>query len=118
NPKVRAGSRELLENLVVPPLREPLLAFVDDAPDASRVLRAPPYYDSGPLDYEQLLGRILEESGESLRCLVVYHIGELGLVGFRPRLEALRREETGFFLARVVEKALRVLSPGSALAHA
>ena len=33
--KVRASSRELLENLLEPPLREAVLALVDDVPDAA-----------------------------------------------------------------------------------
>jgi len=119
NPKVRAGGRELLESLLAPPLREAVLALVDDAPDAERLGRAAPFYSPAPLHYESLLAVILERSSESLRCVAAYHIGELGLTSLRPRLESLRPEETGFFLARVVERALALLAtPGGRLAHA
>jgi hypothetical protein len=119
NPKVRAGGRELLENLIAPSLREAVLALVDDAPDADRLRRAAPFYTPVPLHYESLLATILDRSSESLRCVAAYHIGELGLTNLRPRLESLRPDETGFFLARVVERALALLAaPGGRLAHA
>jgi ATP/ADP translocase len=118
--KVKAGSRELLENLVAPPLRQPLLALVDDAPDAERLQRAAPLYVPRPLAYEELLGLILEQPGESLRCIAAYHVGELGLVNLRPRLESFRLAETGFFLSRVIERTLAILArpAGEAPAHA
>ncbi len=120
NPKVRAGSRELLENLVAAPLRGALLALVDEAPDHDRLARAAPYYTPRPLDYEGLLALLLEQPGESLRSLAVYHVGELGLGALRGRVETLRREEPGFFLSRVADHTLRLLSGpgGGALAHA
>ena len=119
NPKVRAGGRELLESLLVPPVREAVLALVDDAPDEERLRRAAPFYTSPPLHYESLLGLLLDQKSESLRCVAAYHVGELGLTSLRPRLESLRPEETGFFLARVVERALALLaSGGGKLAHA
>ena len=119
NAKVRAGGRELLESLLVPPVREAVLALVDDAPDEERLRRAAPFYTAPRLSYEALLGLIIDQRSESLRCVAVYHVGELGLTSLRPRLESLRPEDTGFFLARVVERALALLaSPGGRLAHA
>jgi hypothetical protein len=118
--RVRSSSRELLENLVKPPLRGPLLALVDDSPDWDRLQRAAPFYAPGLVDYETLLARILDEPGESLRCIAIYHVGELGLVELKPRLLSFRPEETGFFLSRVVERTLSLLSRPSEgkLAHA
>ncbi len=118
--RVRSSSRELLENLVRPPLRVPLLALVDDAPDWERLQRAAPYYSPRLMDYETLLSRILDEPGESMRCIAIYHVGELGLVELTPRLLSFRPEETGFFLSRVVERTLALLKqpPEQALAHA
>jgi HEAT repeat protein len=110
DPKVRAGSRELLENLVAPPLRGALVGLVDDSPDAERLARAEPFYTPLDLAYEALLAVLLEQPGESLRCIAVYHVGELGLRALRGRVETLRRGEPGFFLSRVADHALRLLS--------
>jgi hypothetical protein len=52
---------------------------------------------------------MLDEGGESLRCIAAYHVGELGLVALRPRLERLREQGASFFLARVVERTLAAL---------
>ena len=92
---------------------------MDDGPPAERLRRAEPFYVRRPLGYEGLLSRILEEPGESLRCIAAYHVGELGLVSLRPQLLRFRPEETGFFLARVVERTLELLSqpPQSRLLH-
>jgi AAA family ATP:ADP antiporter len=112
-PKTRASSRELVENLLEPPLRDGVLALVDDEPDAERLARARPYYVPRLLAYEDLLATILEYPSETLRSIVAYHIGELGLVRLRPRLEAFKPHDTGFFVARVIEKSLLLLTPRS-----
>lgn len=109
-PNIRAGSRELLENLTQPPLRTALLALVDDTPGANPLDGAGPYYTAEPLEYEELLGLLLEAAGETLRCLAAYHVGEVGLRNLETRLVALRQRETGFFVQRVVERALKLLS--------
>jgi ATP:ADP antiporter, AAA family len=112
DPKVRASSRELLQNVVEPPLRDPLLAFVDDLPDREKLRAAAPLYTPQPVDYETLLGRLLEQPGESVRCIAAYHVGELGLQRLRPRLVALQSPGAAdFFLSRIVERALILLSP-------
>jgi AAA family ATP:ADP antiporter len=109
-PKIRAGSRELLENLTQPPLRGAMLALVDDTPGARVLEGAGTYYQPRSIGYEELLGILLESSGETLRCLAAYHVGELGLRDMETRLQALKQRETGFFVQRVVERALRLLS--------
>jgi hypothetical protein len=112
DPRARASSRELLENLVGPPLRQPVLAIVDEAPDAARLARAGTLYAPAGLGYEEVLGLILERGGESLRCVAAYHVGELRLASLRPRLEPLRGSGASFFLSRVVEHALAAFPPG------
>jgi HEAT repeat protein len=110
--KVRASSRELLQNVVAPPLRDPLLAFVDDLPDREKLKAAAPIYTPQPVDYETLLARLLEQPGESVRCIAAYHVGELGLLSLRPRLLALQTPGAAdFFLSRIVERALSLLTP-------
>ena len=109
-PKIRAGSRELIENLTEPPLRGALLSLVDDTPGGNPLDGAGPYYEPRPLGYEELLGVLLDSSGETLRCLAAYHVGELRLRQLGARLEALKERETGFFVARVFERALKLLA--------
>jgi HEAT repeat protein len=117
-PKVRANSRELLENLLRPPLRAAILALVDESP-VSASFATTGYYTPEALDYEQLLAALIEEPNETIRSIAAFHIGELGLVRLRPRLEALDPAHTGFFVARVVERAVALLarSEGKALAR-
>jgi hypothetical protein len=119
NAKVRSGSRELLENLLDPPLREAVLALVDDAPAGQRLARAQAYYRAPPLDYEAVIGTLLEQPGETLQGLAAYHAGELGLTTLRGRLEAIDLRRTGPSVSRVIERALRQLAgPRDGLAHA
>ena len=108
--KVRSSSRELLENLLEPPLRDGVLALVDDVPEGTRLLRGRAYYRPSPLGYEELLALLLDQTSETVRCIAAYHIAELDLKAFRPRLEALDPGRAGFFAARVIESALRLLS--------
>jgi ATP/ADP translocase len=110
NAKVRSGSRELLENLLDPPLREAVLALVDDAPAELRLARSAPYYRPQALDYETLLVSLLEQPRETVQSLAAYHVGELGLTNLRERLEGIDLQRTGFFASRVIERALRQLA--------
>ena len=110
DPKVQSSSRELLEALLDSPMREAVLALVNDVPDRLRMAEAQAFYRPQDLGYEALLGQLLEEPGETLRCLAAYHVAELGLTEFRPRLEAAQKTETGLFVTRVLERALRLLS--------
>ena len=107
--RARASSRELLENLLRPPLRAPILALVGDEPDAARLSGAGELYPARPLDYEAALERMLDEGGEALRCIAAHHVGELGLVALRPRLVELSRGHPSFFLSRVLERTLATL---------
>jgi hypothetical protein len=104
--RARESSRELLENVLEPARRGPVLAVVDEGGDLERLARAGEVYALQPLGYEDVLGLILDGGGESLRCVAAHHVGELGLVELRPRLEKLRGSGTSFFLSRVVENAL------------
>jgi len=114
--RARANSRELLENVLEPPRRAAVLAIVDEADDDARLAGAAGFYPIHPLGYEELLGLMLERGGESLRCIVAYHVGELGLVSLRPSLEAMRHERTSFFLSRVLERTLAAFGRGLARA--
>jgi ATP:ADP antiporter, AAA family len=110
DPKVRASSRELLENAVGAPLRTAVMAIVDDSGEEARLAGSGTYYNPVPLGYEELMATLLDQPGETLRCLAAYHVGELGLQSLRGKLEAFLTRETGFFVTRVVERALRLLA--------
>ena len=119
NPKVRSGSRELLENLLDPPLREAVLALVDDAPAGTRLVQATRYYRASDMDYEAILVTLLGASSETVQSLAAFHVGELGLTALRGRLEDLERGPSGFFVSRVIERALRQLAdPSLGVVHA
>ena len=110
SPKIRASSRELLENLLPPPLKEAVLALVDPTPGEDRLASAAPYYVPRALTYDELLGLMLEQASESLRCIAAHHIAELGLRDFLPRIEAMAPVESAFFVSRVLERAAAALS--------
>lgn len=117
--KVGAVSRELIQNVVRPAeLRDAVLASVDDGATSERLAAAARYYQTRPLSYEELLGVILEAPSETLRCIVAYHVGELGLETFRERLASHDPRTTDFFVSRVFERVLASLGGPSRLAHA
>jgi hypothetical protein len=120
NPKIRSGSRELLENLLRPPLRGAVLALVDDTKGADRLAAASPRFTYESLTYEALLTRLIEQPSETLMCLAAYHVGELGLATLKGPIEARRTHETGLFAGRILERTLRQIMGASApgFAHA
>src|SRR4029079_19372182 len=56
-------------------------------PVRAPLARAAPVYRPAALGYDDLLARLIEEPGETVRCLAVYHVGELGLSA-RPHAAA------------------------------
>jgi AAA family ATP:ADP antiporter len=74
--KARASSRELLENVVRPPLRDRVLAVVDDVADRDRLLRIGK--ERVEDSYGALLGAMIEQGGE-LGVLAAHHASERGL---------------------------------------
>jgi HEAT repeat protein len=101
NPRVRAGSRELLENLLGPPLRESVLGLVDDVADERRLAGLRPDL-AHAIEYEALLTMLAEARRPTLRSLAAYHAGELGLT-IRARREVVESGEPGGVASRVVE---------------
>jgi hypothetical protein len=104
NPKVRAGSRELLENLLAPPLRESVLGLVDDVADERRLAGLRPDLARASMEYEALLTLLCDGRRQTLRSLAGYHAGELGLT-MHVRREVLESKETGVFASGVLEAA-------------
>jgi hypothetical protein len=113
NAKARASSRELIENLVPPPLRDPLLAMVDDVPDAGRLARTAPFYAVPPLAYEALLAAMAGRGGE-LAMLARYHATEIG-VTLEPGAPA---GVEGSAFAAGIARALEHLSSQPGVQHA
>jgi hypothetical protein len=104
NPKVRAGSRELLENLVAPPLRASVLGLVDDVADERRLAAVRPELARASIEYEALLILLRNGRRQTLRALAGYHARELGLT-LPVRREMLESQEVGVFASRVHEAA-------------
>lgn len=76
NPRTRASSLELLQNLLASPLRERVLAVVDDVSDAQRLARIGAARTDA--SHAALLGAMLAERG-ALGDLAAYHANELDL---------------------------------------
>lgn len=109
----RSSSKELLENLLPRSIREPVLALVDDAPDADRLARAGAFRQRRDGGYEGVLRELLNDYSESIRSLVVYHVGELGLHDLQSELETLEVPESSV-LRGVVQSALERLTRAGA----
>jgi ATP:ADP antiporter, AAA family len=107
-PQDRASSHELIEALLDPPLRDALLGFVDALPDRERLLRGVVFHSPRAWRYEEVLEEFLDRGSLGLRCITLYHIGELRITALRPRLEAMlgRPPEVQ---QQVVRRALELL---------
>ena len=91
------------------------MGLVDDAPDQERLARAGALYQAKKDSYEDVLRQLLAHSSDSIRSLVVYHVGELGLQDLRPEIETLEVNEISA-LKEVVGRALSRLGAGVELA--
>ncbi|MDH3458574.1 MAG: hypothetical protein OER90_17170, partial [Gemmatimonadota bacterium] len=80
----RAGSRELLENLVPVAVRRQLLDLIDDALDPASVA----VEDRGVANAETVLKEMVESQTESLSAVAAHYAAELGLVALAPVVEA------------------------------
>jgi len=104
NAKVRAGSRELLENLLSSPLRESVLGLVDEVADEHRLAAVRPDLAGTPLEYDALVTLLAAGRRQTLRSLARYHARELGL-SIRVRPDVREPTQTSVFAARVLEAA-------------
>lgn len=108
---MRASSRELLENLLVPPIRDPLLALVDDLPPRARLAQAGAYAPEPIRGYAQLLSDLLRVEDVGVRSLVSAHVGESGMSELIPTLEALPSDPAGFVAEAVSKTVGRLRHP-------
>jgi hypothetical protein len=78
--RVRAASRELLENLLEDPLRETVTALVDELDARQRLARLGTASEIEPADdYASLLTLMVETGSHSLRSLAAFHAREIGI---------------------------------------
>jgi AAA family ATP:ADP antiporter len=78
--RVRAASRELLENLLEGPLRETVAALVDELDDRQRLARLGTVSEIEPADdYAGVLTLMVETGSLSLRSLAAFHASEIGI---------------------------------------
>ena len=105
SPKRRSSSLELLEATLRSPLRESVLALVDDRPDQSRVLAGSAHHEPIRGDYSDLLRALLAEGGMALQSLAAYQIGELRISALREDLAALS-ESANPYVRVVVQRSL------------
>jgi hypothetical protein len=85
----RAGSRELLEHLVMPSMREPLLALIDDLYEPAATSQTDDG-DENDETFETTIGEMLDSGIESLSCFAAAQIRQLDLRGLSHRLERTR----------------------------
>ncbi|MFN0152550.1 MAG: Npt1/Npt2 family nucleotide transporter [bacterium] len=107
--KARASSRELLEHVVAPRLRGPVLALVDDVGDRDRLNRAASFHTPMRASYEDVLRTLLARGGTTLRALVTYHIGELKLYGMKSAIESLPHDPADV-LSETIDRTLALLA--------
>ncbi len=96
----QSGSRELVENLVLPPVREALLRLIDDLYDP---VASEDRDGARDPTYEEVLRELLESATESLSCLAAYQAGALRLRDFEGTLRQRARLST--FHAEVLGQA-------------
>jgi hypothetical protein len=89
DPKTRASGRELLESVLRSPLRDAVVGVLDDVPDEERLAAGRRYHRAGPASRRDLLRTLLEQGSVPLRCLVAYHVAELGMKELRDDLADL-----------------------------
>jgi ATP/ADP translocase/HEAT repeat protein len=109
----RATSIELVDNLLVDPLRSAILALVDDVPPEERLARSGRYHRPLGLDYEGLLSFVLEGDSEAAADITAFHIAELGLAGFREKIAPLPNSdgERGDVTRALAQLALATQEP-------
>lgn len=76
---LRSTGRELLEHVLAPELREPVVALVSDDPLEERLAAGAGYHDRHELGYDALVRALVAGESEALATIAAYHAGELGL---------------------------------------
>lgn len=85
----RAGAVELTNNLLTSPLREAVVALVDDLEPEARLAGAGPYHQKLRNDDVALLRELLASRSAVVRDAAAFHMGELSEENFLADLESL-----------------------------
>jgi len=93
--KTRARCVELIASSLAPPLRDAVLALIDDLSDHERLRASHPYHTPARLGYESVLEQMLASGSAALQDFTAHHVGELGLTRMRPLVAALAQADPG-----------------------
>lgn len=93
--KARAGGRELLESVLRPPLRDAVIGLLDEIPDTQRLAAGRRWYRPPGRSRPDTLRTLLRERSLTLRCIVAYHVADLGLSELRQELVTLCQQTAG-----------------------
>jgi ATP:ADP antiporter, AAA family len=86
----RSAALEVMEGLIPPELRVPLLALIEDLPAEERLSRLGDLAPEPFARYDDLLAALLVDRSASLRCIAAHYVAERRLVALRPELVRLR----------------------------
>jgi hypothetical protein len=86
----KASSRELLEHLLLSPLRRPMLTLADDLLEPPESFGAPDMDRNNHFPYEDVLRELMDSDVESLSSLAAVQIGDMRLTGLAPSLAGRR----------------------------
>lgn len=109
-PRSRAGSRELLVHMVIPPLREPLATLLDDLHGEHDAHWRRPEHE--PDSYSTTLGALVGCGIESTSSLAATHAAELRLATLRDAIAStapLSNDHAG-----VLQRCVAALDPSEA----
>jgi hypothetical protein len=108
--EAQAGSRELIEHIVKPPLRRSILALVDDLYDPTG--SASDRDDDSIPSFDEALGELIESHTESLSSFAAYEAGVLGIGRLRKRLVGMKTYSSSH--AAILRNAIAALDSGAA----
>ncbi|MDH3284156.1 MAG: hypothetical protein OEQ13_05410 [Acidobacteriota bacterium] len=112
HPHSRAGSRELLHHMVLPPVRKPLMTLVDDLHGEAVAVTVPDDDDARlRAAYAEVLSEIVQCGMESASSLAAAHALELGLDAVRPAIEHVQSLSDEH--AELLGRAARGLAAGA-----
>ncbi|CAN5902439.1 hypothetical protein BH11MYX3_BH11MYX3_15760 [soil metagenome] len=90
------AAREILEDLLPVAIWMPLLGVID-----------PTFVTGVPRparSYQEVLGALLEDPSDALRCITAHHVAERRLVALRPKLQRLK--PTSLLVTQAFEQAI------------